>query len=492
MRLASPKNMIIFSALFISAIFSHVSHAGNEKNEESMDELMLGFDEPAPLTAAPNNGTAEDTELDDLLGGFDEELDPHAQANTEENSLNEPEKSWDLTTLLSISSSYSYQQPEPVQGQADFTGLSRLKFKLLPELRYKFNENWDSVFSISTFYDAVYFLKDRNTYTKENLDMSENELEVRELYLRGTLTDAIDIKFGRQIVVWGKSDSLRVVDILNPLDFREPGMVDIEDLRLPVTMLKTDYYTGDWNISMIIIPEIRFNKMPAYGSDFYLGGNNRLPTEIIPEDIKNPEYALAFIGNFVGWDLSLHFANYYDDQPHFVKSQPPSLEHSRLSMMGVATNVAKGSWLFKSEAAYIDGLQFSNSAKDFARADAMIGVDYNGIVDMIFSIEASNRRILAYDPALGTNFDNTQENESQISLRHNANFIHDKLKATTLITFFGRSPNDGGFYRTWLNYEIEDGMSIIIGGIIYQAGDSQLLKSMAKNDRVFIDYRYTF
>ena len=36
-------------------------------------------------------------------------------------------------------------------------------------------------------------------------------------------------------------DNLRVTDVLNPMDLRVPGLTDIDDLRLPVTMIKLDY-----------------------------------------------------------------------------------------------------------------------------------------------------------------------------------------------------------------------------------------------------------
>lgn len=468
--------------------------------EESIDELMHGFDDPAPKSNTTPNADGNDssgttnTEFDDLLEGFDDSPNEPNTLTSNTEIIEKTEQKWDLTTLMSLSSSYNYQQVKPLPGAPDFRGLSRLKLKVVPELRYKFNSQWDSVFSAIGFYDMSYYIKDRSKYTDETLDSNETELEVRELYFRGTLSNSLDVKIGRQIVVWGKSDSLRVVDVLNPLDFREPGMVDIEDLRLSVTMAKLDYYTGDWNISAIVIPEIRFNKMPPYGSDFYLAGNNPPITEIIPDDVTNPEYALAFIGNFSGWDLSLHFADYYDDQPHFVKQTgtAPRLEHSRLNMAGAAANYVTGSWLYKSEIAYIDGLQFSIGNKKFSRADAMVGIDYNGIADMIFSIETLNRYITNYDIILNNAIDNTKENENQVSFRYSANFIRDKLQLMILTTFFGKSPNDGGFYRGWLDYEIDDGMSIIVGGIIYQAGEGQLLKSLARNDRVFIDYRYTF
>jgi len=63
------------------------------------------------------------------------------------------------------------------------------------------------------------------------------------------------------VVVWGRSDTIRVTDVLNPIDNRRPGMVDIEDLRLPVAMAKLDYFVGDWRVTPIAILEQRFQKV---------------------------------------------------------------------------------------------------------------------------------------------------------------------------------------------------------------------------------------
>ncbi len=80
---------------------------------------------------------------------------------------------------------------------------------------------------------------------------------------------SLDIKVGRQIIVWGRSDNMRVTDVLNPLDLREPGLTDIEDLRMPVAMTRLDFYHGNWNVTGVAVHEQRSDKKPSYGSDFY-------------------------------------------------------------------------------------------------------------------------------------------------------------------------------------------------------------------------------
>ena len=59
------------------------------------------------------------------------------------------------------------------------------------------------------------------TDAKDNLSPGDhNQAELRELYLDTSIDDSIVI-LGKQQVVWGKSDGLKVLDIVNPQDFRE-------------------------------------------------------------------------------------------------------------------------------------------------------------------------------------------------------------------------------------------------------------------------------
>ena len=59
------------------------------------------------------------------------------------------------------------------------------------------------------------------TDAKDNLSPGDhNQAELREFYLDTRVGDSI-VMLGKQQVVWGKSDGLKVLDIVNPQDFRE-------------------------------------------------------------------------------------------------------------------------------------------------------------------------------------------------------------------------------------------------------------------------------
>ena len=177
-------------------------------------------------------------------------------------------------------------------------------------MKKKFSDAWQAQASVGGFYDLVYVLRGRDDYTQEVLDDYEKELEVLDTFVQGSLTKKLDVKIGRQIVVWGPLFNLRVTDVLNPVDFRLPGLTDLDDLRLPVTMLKLDYFLGNWDLSGMWIPEIRFSKRPVFGSDFYPFPVPMPPAEEPDNgfEFDDAEWAAALVGTFSGWDMGFYWA----------------------------------------------------------------------------------------------------------------------------------------------------------------------------------------
>ena len=43
---------------------------------------------------------------------------------------------------------------------------------------------------------------------------------------------------------------------------------------------KLGYFAGDWGFSLVAIPEVRFSKLPPYGSDFYQGAAKPPPEQV--------------------------------------------------------------------------------------------------------------------------------------------------------------------------------------------------------------------
>ena len=373
--------------------------------------------------------------------------------------------------------------------RAPHNDLNSLKTALYLESEYSFNKNHKIRMSANGFYDFIYDIYSDRSFSQQEKDEFKYQAEIFDLYAQGKISPKFDYKIGRQIVIWGRSDTIRVTDILNPLDNRTPGVVDIEDLRLPVAMAKFDYYVGDWNANVIVVGETRYSKNPVYGSDFY-------PFTSLPPANKKehkPALALSLNGTFSGWDISLYAAKTTSDEGHVeLLLGKPTIIHEDIDMLGYAFNFIHDNWLFKTEAAYFDGYKFTLTGdKTFKELDALVGVEYNGINETVIAFELANNHILDYDTILKSQTIPVLEDTTQYAFRINSDFFNATLHANYLVSLFGKDMGDGGFSRVWFDYDVNDYLSAELGYVDYLGG-SKLFDILHDNDMIFGSLKYSF
>ncbi len=479
-----PETLKIFTVLLLFSLILCIPSRADE-----LDQLLQGFE------TENSNKKQQNSELDHLLKGFDNSQ----TSNTDRPDNKQPDSSQsqylEIHGSLSLRSTYNFAHDRPDTGEIDNRGLSQ--FGLRAELSGELSlNNLKGKFGARTFYDLSYQIhSNRDDYPQDYLDIYEKEFELTETFLQTELTDGLDIKIGRQIVVWGKSDNIRVTDVLNPLDYRQPGLVDIRDLRLPVTMTRLDYYWDNWNLSGLIIHEPRFDKTPVFGSDFFPGATPLPETEKPGWSLDNQQYGLALNGVFSGWDIALYTASIFDQRTHLEATggTAPVRKHGRISMAGIAANIALGNWLVKAEMAWLDGLQFTNlPGEQKSRFDTLIGVEYSGFSETTISLEMANRHLVDFDPRLEALPDVQKENTVQYALRYTREFLNDTLRFTMLISAYGSSFDGGGFERFELGYDITDNLSITGALIFYESGDHYPLRTMGDNDRFLLELEYRF
>ena len=391
-----------------------------------------------------------------------------------------------------VTGKFTEQVAFSLYNDAPHSNISSVKSSLLLDYEYKFENGWRVKTNAKAYYDAIYDIKGKEKFTSQELSELKSEVELFDAYLEGSITDALDFKVGRQVIVWGRSDTIRVTDILNPLDNRRPGMVDIEDLRLPVTMAKFDYFIGDWRITPIAILEQRFSKNPPFGSIF-----NPIPF-VAPanESYNDVTYALSVGAEFSGWDVNFYAAEVRNDEgqlklPTLTNAQS-FIAHDKIQMAGIALNILSGSWLFKTELAYFDKLKYTTTAdKEFSRTDLLFGVEYNGIPDTLISYDIVTRNMGSYDARLITKAIPLKKHEYQHAFRVTSDFINSTLTANYLISVYGEKLNEGGFQRAWVKYEVRDGVNMNVGVVDY-IGGSVLFDAVEENDMVFVDISYSF
>ena len=338
---------------------------------------------------------------------------------------------------ISASSNYSYKNKDTI---------SSAKISMNIKLEYVVNE----------FHKIKSTIKAYKRY-KTNIK-NDRDFDINELTVEGTFYNGVDVKIGRQIIVWGKSDNIRITDTINPLDSTTPGMVDIEDLRLGKFMTKFDYFIKDWRLSAILISENRYSLTPKIGSDYYIASTT---PDTPSNSFDNSGVALSASANFQGQDIAFYYLNQYVDNKTY-----------RSNMLGLAYNKVIDSFLLKTEIAYFINQcdkshcdNYDSSTVD-DKIDSLIGLEYSGISDGSISLEIANKN-----------------DDIQYALRYTQSFINQTLDFTALYSGFGKDFNDNGFIRTWVDYDIDDELSFNFGVIDYLD---------TNNDRVFASLEYNF
>jgi hypothetical protein len=227
--------------------------------------------------------------------------------------------------------------------------------------------------------------------------------ELRELYFDLSLPK-LDLRIGKQIVVWEQLLGFRIIDEINPLDFREFILPDLIDFRIPLWTIKGDYYFDRYQVEALWIPFFEPHKPAPPGSEWELF--QRLPDQREPaKSLKNSEAGVRISRSFQGLDLAISYLYLWDPFPvpfreytgfrFFAppdKCIPTSLQvdqrvtdadcgpifhpqFERIHIFGGSAGVTFGNYGIKGEAAYIIGKYFGTRLAD---RDGDNRLDYNG------------------------------------------------------------------------------------------------------------------
>ncbi len=470
------------------------------------------------VLSSPATAWAEEDPMDDILGGFgdSDDFDAKVDGGDLEDSEVLEERIWSLQGDLNFGLSASLHDHDSPSG-TDYSGLQRFRTKLALQFDLDLPQDWKLRTSGYGFYDLAYAINGRGDYTDDVLDTHEYDFQLTDTYVEGSLHERVDLKVGRQVVNWGRSESLRVLDIINPLDSREPGLVDIEDIRRSLGMAKLGIFYGPWTLTLLAIPELRYDILPAYGSDQGLDVLGLFPSDPIevgrffallppgtrPSDLtdidehvasdfgKASEFAMNLTGVFSGWDVSLQAAVYNDDTAHFDVGDG-RFEHSRLWMVGSGANYTVGSWLFKAEIAYVEGLEFLWTEDEKSRVDSMLGVEYYGLSDVNIVFEVAQRHINGFEDSMKLFLDFAQKDTLESALRVTVDLMPDQVHLTLLGFAIGEKAQDGSFVRLSGEYDVIDALSVEVGFLLFQRGDNPFFASIGKSDRFFAGVKYSF
>jgi hypothetical protein len=409
-----------------------------------------------------------------------------------------------LSGNLKFSSSCHFANDKPKPGKTDFRGINELKSSLFLRTDMDLPQGFKARAEVSTSYNWIYRLRGRGSYTEQTLSAYESDIEWMNCYVEGQLSDRMDVRVGRQVVAWGKSDSFRITDVLNPIDYLEPGRKELSESKLPVLMARLDYYADLFHLSVIAAPEHRWNRYPVFGSNFYPFDFSMGDDEDVPATVADMDYAMALNTSYAGSDMSLYLADYMDKSP-YIEMLSPFLgfrpRHARVRMIGGDINYTWKNLLFKAEAAYFSGVRFSDyldqsldlvhiSSRTYEKTQVLCGIEYMGFTDTYLALEAVNTTINGYDQSLEES--GKSQNSVQISVKMIRSCFNGAGTFTLQSLFSGEKGQDGSLHQMKMSYDLSDDLTLTGGVLFFESGKNLFYRNLGDKDMLFLDLKYSF
>lgn len=334
-------------------------------------------------------------------------------------------------------------------------------------------------------------------------------VELRELYLDMPLDNG-HLRLGKQQVVWGQADGLRVLDVVNPLDYREFILGDFEDRRLPLWMLNWEFpVSANWTGQLLWIPDPTPDLLPASGSAFSFTSPklvpalpSSLPVQLLRDSpprsqLHDADYGLRLTAFLEGWDISLNYFYHYRDQAIPVRETSTTVAritptYRRSHLLGGSVANAFGNLTLRAEFGYGNNHYFlTNDPIDYdgvfrsAELSTVVGLDYNLGADLLLSGQLFQS--VLEERQAGAVRDTV---EYQASLMLQKRWLNDTLFSKAL---YIQSLNDGdSLLQLEASYELTTYLQLQIGADIFTGSRAGVLGQFDNRDRVTVGFSYSF
>jgi len=130
----------------------------------------------------------------------------------------------------------------------------------------------DKIADGATYHVELNLMKDSKGIGKYDSNESYTQRDaLREAYVDTTVDDW-SIRTGKQQVVWGTADGMKLLDMINPTDYGEMAQNQMEDSRIPVWMVNAETTNEDGSEYQVVISEPKEN--------VFAGLNRNIGTEV--------------------------------------------------------------------------------------------------------------------------------------------------------------------------------------------------------------------
>lgn len=406
------------------------------------------------------------------------------------------------------------------------------------------------------FYDLVYDWSNEGTggYAGDLRDGWAHNLgrnDDRDPLIREAFVDFtsgnVEARIGRQLVSWGKSDGIYMLDVINPFNYRNLSEFNEEDVKIPQWMVNFNYAVGPGSIQLLYIPWFTAAAYPGqrlderghdwmfnvvslgnevvgvfddiFKNEFGIPEGYPVDREDPAKTLDNGEFGVRWSGFGKGISYTLNafytWTDFWNDHPNTGEAATATAikrRADRLTVLGFSVDryFETGSFVLRLETAYTKGQPFVLPDTNLEEKDQigyMLGYDRWIMTDWLLSFQLWQNYILnasSYrNPYIGLGANKFDWDTFQIA---NGQIDSITTQTTAYISHDGFFPGDtghlelfllygaDGYWWNWnrFRYDYNNNLSLAVGLNFYWGPSDSMYGQFHNNDNVFFEIKYSF
>ena len=381
------------------------------------------------------------------------------------------------------------------------------------EAQYKISDNWAFFVHPRYFYDPAYSIRGGVFDTNQNkMGHTQRTEWLRDCYLDYT-SDQLDVRLGKQQVVWGQADGLPFLDRVMPFDLSRYWLPDFADIRIPLWMVKVEYSPVlNSTLQFLFIPDFEASRSaPANDTfafkavnDFYRvrsimeanGGSMSTSIYRPSSKLKNSRIGLRWRSMLAGIDYTLNYLYGYSTSAYTYSDgyritggiiqalgMPKgnyyySRRHKLMQIMGFSFNKSitnpgplegltiRGEFAYLHNEPTYYGTQGHRSYTEKSdKYTYVLGFDKYYFTNWLFSLQFAqfihNSATFKGKHVLNTyTYGLMDKVESYLTLKVATDFMHERVKPEALIIY---GDDNDGRVSLKTTYELRDNVWLTVG-----------------------------
>jgi len=332
----------------------------------------------------------------------------------------------------------------------------------------------------------------------DTINSSNESFELREAYMQYE-SEYLDLRAGRQIIIWGNAEGFQVTDIVSPKDYSEFLANDFDDMRIPVDSFRARIMKGPFTVEAVFIPVFTPAIVPyaENGASDSTPWARELPQgvilneEVLPDrKIQNSEAAGRILFRNSLFDISILGMYGWDDQPLMIyENDEVTPEYRKMKLLGGELTVPMGDFIIRGEGGYTMDKWFLCNDSEYTPVQKntysyVVGLDWSPGNNFNLSVQYYEFSIMDYQEDIISD-----EHSRYVTFSLSKKFFRETLTFYSMI-FWGIEQGDL-YNRTSLEYSISDSMKLSAGYDLF-SGEEGSFGEYDDMDQVFLKVEYLF